>query len=101
MDRQSNFEFVCQYKNPDYFLPSCFPTLYPYGRGCPSDRCSPTTNIRKLAVLMLSLGGGPNPQRFQQSSKYIFTMYVMKMIRKNGGVPYAAQKKAENNDISK
>jgi hypothetical protein len=47
------------------------------------------------------IGGGPNPQRFQQSSKYIFTMYVMKMIRKNGGVPYAAQKKAENNDISK
>jgi hypothetical protein len=31
---------------------------------------------------MLSLGGGPNPRRFQQSLKHIFTMYVMEMRSK-------------------
>jgi hypothetical protein len=41
---------------------------------------------------MLSLGGGPNPRRFQQSSKYIFTMDIMKRKREVGGVAYAAQK---------
>jgi hypothetical protein len=45
---------------------------------------------------MLCLGGGPNPRRFQQSSKYIFTMYVMEMKRKTGGIAYAAQKKKLN-----
>ena len=93
MERQSNFEFACQYKNPEYYLPSCFPSLFPYGRGCPSDRSSPTTNIRKHTIHMLSLGGGPNPRRFQQSLKYVFSMYIMEMKRKNGGVAYAAQKK--------
>jgi hypothetical protein len=97
MERQSNFEFVCQYKNPEYYLPRCFPTLFPYGRGCPSDRSSSTTNIRKHTIHMLSLGGGPNPRRFQQSLKYVFSIYIMEMKRKNGGIAYAAQKK-KNND---
>ena len=35
---------------------------------------------------MLCLGGGPNPRRFQQSSKFIFTKYIS----------YAAQRKYLN-----
>jgi hypothetical protein len=45
---------------------------------------------------MLCLGGGPNPRRFQQSSKYIFTMYIIEMKRKIGGIAYAAQKSKIN-----
>jgi hypothetical protein len=45
-------------------------------------------SIKKHTAHILCLGGGPNPRRFQQSSKYIFTMYV-----KTGGVAYAAQRK--------
>ena len=33
----ANHQFVCQYKNPEYHLPRCFPTIFPYGRGCPND----------------------------------------------------------------
>jgi hypothetical protein len=96
MERQQNFEFVSQFKEPEYFLPRCFASLFPYGRGCPSDKSSRTTNIKKHTAHMLCLGGGPNPRRFQQSSKYIFTMYVMEMKRKTGGVAYVAQKKKLN-----
>jgi hypothetical protein len=42
---------------------------------------------------MLCMGGGPNARRFQQSSKYIFTLYTMEMKRKIGGVAYVAQRK--------
>ena len=43
---------------------------------------------------MLSLGGGPNPRRFQKSPKHIFTLYIMEMKRNNGGVAYAAKNKS-------
>jgi hypothetical protein len=93
MERQQKFHYVSQFRQPEYFLPRCFATLFPYGRGCPSDKSTRTTNVKKHTAHMLCLGGGPNPRRFQQSSKYIFTMYVMEMKRKTGGVAYAAQRK--------
>jgi hypothetical protein len=96
MERQQNFEFVSQFRQPEYFLPRCFASLFPYGRGCPSDKSSRTTSIKKHTAYLLCLGGGPNPRRFQQSSKYIFTMYVMEMKRKTGGIAYAAQKNKLN-----
>lgn len=43
--------------------------------------------------------GGPNPRRFQQSSKFIFTMYTMQMKRKLGGVAYVAQKKSSDGSV--
>lgn len=99
MERETNFQFVCQFKEPEYFLPRCFASLFPYGRGCLSDNYSPTTNIRKHTAHMLCLGGGLNPRRFQQSSKYIFTIYIMEMKRKVGGIAYAAQRKKLNSSI--
>jgi hypothetical protein len=92
MERETNFQFVCQFRQPEYFLPRCFAALFPYGRGCPSDKASRTANVKKHTAHMLCLGGGPSPRRFQQSSKYIFTMYIMEMKRKIGGIAYAAQK---------
>jgi hypothetical protein len=82
MERETNFQFVCQFRQPEYFLPRCFAALFPYGRGCPSDKASRTTNVKKHTAHMLCLGGGPSPRRFQQSSKYIFTMYIMEKNRK-------------------
>ena len=96
MERKSNLLFVCQFKQPECFLPRCFASLFPYGRGCPSDKASPITNIRKHTAHILCLGGGPNPRRFQQSSKYIFTMYIMEMKRTIGGIAYAAQRSKLN-----
>ena len=93
MVRGSIHDFVCQYKNPDYYLSRCFPTLYPYGRGCPSDKWCRSSNMAKYVKHMLCLGGGPGPRRFQQSSQFIFTLYNCEMKRKIGGVAYVAQKK--------
>ena len=92
-ERSSQHEFVCQFKNPDYYLSRCFPCLYPYGRGCPSDKFCRSISIAKYTKHMLCIGGGPEPRRFQQSSKFIFTLYNMEMKRKIGGVAYIAQKK--------
>jgi hypothetical protein len=93
LERRNNHEFVCQFKNPEYYLSRCFATLYPYGRGCPSDEDSESLSISKYTKHMLCLGGGPSPRRFQQSSNFIFTLYNMEMKRKIGGVAYVAQKR--------
>jgi hypothetical protein len=92
-ERSSNHDFVCQYKNPDYYLCRCFASLFPYGRGCPSDKLSSGITMAKYVKHMLCMGGGPNARRFQQSSKFIFTLYTMEMKRKIGGVAYIAQRK--------
>ena len=104
IERRNNFEFVCQYKNPQFYLSRCFASLYPYGRGCPTDKAADFTSMMRYIKHVLCLGGGPNPRRFQQSSKIIFTMYVMEMKRKLGGVAYVAQKKnldGSNLDVEK
>lgn len=92
-ERSINHTFVSEYTHPDFYLSRCFPSLYPYGRGCPSDKQSLFLSKAKYAKHMLCLGGGPQPRRFQQSSKFIFTMYTMEMRRKIGGVAYVAQRK--------
>ena len=93
VERRNNHEFVCQFKNPEFYLSRCFATLYPYGRGCPSDKSSGFMSVAKYTKHMLCLGGGPSPRRFQQSSNFIFTLYNMEMKRKIGGVAYVAQKR--------
>lgn len=71
--RSTNHEFVCQYKNPEYYFSRCFATLYPYGRGCPSDENCLKISIANYVKYVLCLGGGPGARRFQQNSKFIFT----------------------------
>lgn len=93
IDRSNVHEFVCQFKDPDYYLCRCFATLYPYGRGCPSDKSCGMISNAKYAKHMLCLGGGPLARRFQQSAGFIFNMYTTEMRRKLGGVAYIAQKK--------
>ena len=89
----ANHQFVCQYKNPEYYLPRCFPTIFPYGRGCPSDINCNMISMANYTKHMLCLGGGPDARRFQQNAKFIFSMYTMEMRRKIGGVAYLAQRK--------
>ena len=91
--RTDNHQFVCQYKNPEYYLPRCFPTIYPHGRGCPSDSNCNVISMANYVKHMLCLGGGPDARRFQQNAKFIFTMYTMEMRRKIGGVAFLAQRK--------
>ena len=92
-ERNTLHEFVCQFKNPEYYLSRCFACLYPYGRGCPSDKSCGMLSNAKYVKHMLCLGGGPSARRFQQSAGFIFNMYTMEMRRKLGGVAFVAQKK--------
>ena len=101
--RTANHEFVCQFKNPEYYFPRCFASLYPYGRGCPSDENCLKISVANYLKYVLCLGGGPSARRFQQNSKFIFTSYTMELKRKIGGVAYLAQRKDSDNisdDIS-
>lgn len=92
-------EFVCQYKNPQYYLSRCFVSLYPFGRGCPSDKNCPKLSMADYYKFALCLGGGPHARRFQQNSKFIFTAYTMEMKRKIGGAAYLAQRKESDHLI--
>jgi hypothetical protein len=96
MERNAKFEFVTAYMNPQYYLPRCFPTLFPYGRGCPSDINGCDITMGAHCAHMLCRGGGPNPRSFQNCTNYIFTMYTMEMKRKIGGVAYITEKKYLN-----
>ena len=87
-----------QYKNPEYYLPRYFPTIYPYGRGCPGDSNCNAISMANYVKHMLCLGGGPDARRFQQNAKFIFTMYTMEMRRKIGGVAFLAQRKGYDNE---
>ena len=58
-ERNTLQEFVCQFKNPEYYLSLCFACLCPYGRGCPSDKSCGMISNAKYTKHMLCLGGGP------------------------------------------
>lgn len=99
IQRTAIHEFVCQYKNSEYYLPRCLPTLFPYGRGCPSDANCNDISMANYIKHMLCFGGGPDPRRFQQNAKLIFSMYTMEMRRKIGGVAYLAQRKEHDEQV--
>lgn len=51
--RTNVHEFVCQFQSPDYYFPRCFACLYPYGRGCPSDKsCSIISNANYVKHML-------------------------------------------------
>jgi len=100
-DRASDFEFVTPYRNPSYFYAKCFPCLYPFGRGCPSD-----VNLHKSMKVItahtkhiLSRGFAADGRRFQQNKNYIFTMYTHISKRKIGGIVFCASSK-ENSETT-
>ena len=52
-------EFVCQFKNPQFYLPRCFACLYTYGRGCPTDKNCLEISSAHCFKFVLCLRGGP------------------------------------------
>lgn len=93
IERDSNFDFVSQYTHPEYYLAKCFPCLFPFGRGDPTDVNSKVKSIGSHCRLMLTRGGGPNGRAFQNSTNYIFTIYTLEMKRRIGGVAWTKQRK--------
>ena len=84
--RTTDHDFVNPYHEPVYFWAKCFPWLYPYGFGCPSDPNSKLPNLRAHSKQMLMRGGGPNGRRFQQDPSWYFAVYHYESRRKIGGI---------------
>jgi hypothetical protein len=90
MQRNKVQQFVNPWSQPDFFLAKCFPTLFPYGRGDPTDPLSKITSYAEHSNLMLRRGGGPQGRRFQQHYNYYFTMCTLETKRKIGAIAYKA-----------
>ena len=86
LHRNSSHEFVNPYYDPLFFWAKCFPWLYPYGYGCPSDPDNKLHNLRLHTKHMLLRGGGPQGRRFQQCPSYYFAAYHYESRRKLGGI---------------
>jgi hypothetical protein len=92
-------EFAHPYKQPEFFLSRSFPTLFPYGRGCPTDPCTQLSNWGQHSKLMLSRGLPAGLRRFQQEPNYYFAVLAYEMRRKVGGVAYQAQHEEYDHDV--
>lgn len=92
VDRTGNLHYVNLYSEPEYFFAKCFPTLFPYGRGCPSDKNTEVKSIAAHAKYCLMRGGNPDGRRCQMNPSYVFLMYTLEVRRRIGGVTYKAAK---------
>jgi hypothetical protein len=72
--------------NPDFFWEKCFPLLFPYGRGGPSDPSATKIEFHKFVKRVLEMGPICCERRFQNNSSFLFAAYTTEMRRKIGGV---------------
>lgn len=82
--------YVNVYTSPEYYWEKCFPTLYPYGRGGPSDPFFKVKNMQAYFAHVLRRGGGKDGRRFQQNPGHIFVSYTYEIKRRVKNMAYAA-----------
>ena len=87
----SNHQFINPYHDPEFFWAKCFPWLYPYGFGCPSEERSSLRTLGAHTKQMLMRGGGPQGRRFQQCPNYYFAALHYESRRRISGVTSQAQ----------
>jgi len=88
----NKYEFVNIFQNPDYYFEKCFPTLYPYGYGGPSDKRFKITTLTKYFYNVLQRGGGSDGRRFQSNPNFIFVCYNYEMKKRFTNVAFTAEK---------
>jgi hypothetical protein len=91
-NNNTNYTFVSLFHNSEYFYEKCFPTLYPYGYGGPSD-CSFKINKNKLTEYykhVLQNNGGIDGRRFQSNPNFIFLVYNTEMKRRFSNLVFTA-----------
>lgn len=100
MERSSaDNRYVNVYHAPRYYWEKCFPYLYPYGRGGPSDPFFRMDTLRNYHCHLLRRGGGRDGRRFQSCAVHVFVTYTYEMKRKIGSMSYAATR-SDNTDTS-
>jgi hypothetical protein len=88
-----NFKYTKSYDeakqrdHEDYFWEKCYPNLFPYGRGGPSDiRYCRSIKLSKFIQHMLQRGGNvvgmKQGRRFQMDARFIFPAYILDSRRR-------------------
>jgi hypothetical protein len=88
----NNYTFVSLFHNSENFYEKCFPTLYPYGYGGPSDSLF-KMNKNKLSEYykhVLQSNGGVDGRRFQSNPNFIFLAYNAEMKRRFSNLAFTA-----------
>lgn len=68
--------YVNVYYAPHFYWEKCFPTLYPYGHGGPSDAYFRMESLEAYFRHVLRRGGGKQGRRFQTNASHIFVSYA-------------------------
>jgi len=98
MERSSaNNKYMNVYSSPEYYWEKCFPTLYPYGHGGPSDRFFRMKNLQTYFAHVLRRGGGMDGRRFQTNPSYMFVCYTYETKRRVKNMAYAATREDSAN----
>lgn len=101
MERSSaNNRYVNVYNAPSYYWEKCFPQLYPYGRGGPSDSFFHMDTLRNYHCHLLRRGGGREGRRFQSCAAHVFVTYTYEIRRCVNNMAYAATR-GDSIDLSK
>lgn len=82
--------YVNVYNAPHFYWEKCFPTLYPYGRGGPSDAYFRMESLEVYFRHVLRRGGGKYGRRFQENSNHIFVSYAYITRTRVKNMAYAA-----------
>jgi len=96
-----NYEDVYERDHEDYFWEKCYPHLFPYGRGGPSDRrfsfgsIKISTSFKKMLERGGHLFGLKYGRRFQSSPSFIFSAYVLDSRSRIASVSVLAAEAAE------
>ena len=98
-ERSNNHRFVDPHHHPAYFWERCFPILFPYGRGGPSDVSKMSFKFRDFIVTVLERGGCSDGRRFQNCAPFLFAAYTIEMRRKIGGVATRASNFKDNEGL--
>ena len=81
------------YYNPNYYFEKCFPTLYPYGYGGPSDKnFKMKGGLSKYFKYVLQNNGGSDGRRFQSNPNFIFVAYHYEFKHRFSNVSFMAEK---------
>ena len=86
-ERGDNHTFANAYYNKDFFWEKCFVSLYPFGRGGPSDpNIALKMSLKTYANHSLRQGYESDERRHQSNPYYIFAMYQTEVHRNCGTV---------------
>ena len=98
-NNNTGYTFVSLFHNSEYFYEKCFPTLYPYGHGGPSDpRFKMTKNkLNEYYKHVLQSNCGVDGRRFQSNPNFIFLAYNAEMKRRFSNLVFTASDNKSDN----